>query len=60
MKRIDFEDAADQLHELIRKTFLDSDLLAALYENAFDAVESCIVDDGDDCLVVEYVSGLEP
>ncbi len=58
MKRIDFEDAADQLHELIREA--DSDLLAALYENAFGAVESCTVDDGDDCLVVEYVSGLEP
>lgn len=59
MKKLDFEKAAEELHELIRTC--DADTLCAIYENAFGAVVSCeqsVEDDG--VFLVEYHKGLEP
>lgn len=61
MEHLSPEDVAAQLHELIRDA--DCDTLAALYEYAFGAVESCMVieDDEDETyLEVQYHPGLEP
>jgi len=58
MKKIDFEQAAAELHELISDC--DADCLAALYEYAFGAVESCELSEDEDCFIVTYHEGLEP
>jgi len=58
MKKIDFEQAAEELHELIRTC--DADTLAAIYEQAFGAVISCEQSQDEDCFLVEYHEGLEP
>jgi len=58
MKKIDFEQAAEELHALVREC--DADSLAALYEYAFGAVESCEQSAEEDCFIVEYHEGLEP
>lgn len=58
MKKIDFEQAAAELHELIRTC--DADTLGAMYENAFGAIESCEELPGDGHFTVEYHEGLEP
>ncbi len=57
-EKIDFEQAAAELHELVRDA--DADTLACLYEDAFGAVKSCdISKDEDGCFLVEYHEGLE-
>lgn len=55
--KVDFEQVAEELHELIR--VCNSDTLAALYEYAFGAVESCEESDGGDYFMVTYHEGLE-
>ena len=58
MIKVDHEKAAEELHALIREC--DADTLAAIYENAFGAVESCYNSSEQDCLEVTYYEGLEP
>ena len=58
MKIIGFEQAAEELHALIREC--DSDTLAAMYEQAFGAVKSCEQSQKGDWFEVEYEEGLEP
>jgi hypothetical protein len=53
---IDDKQAAEELHTLIRECDLET--LAAIYENAFGAVENVAVRDG--MLEVTYVDGLGP
>lgn len=50
--RIDFEQAAEELHALVGEC--DADTLAALYEYAFGAVESCEQSDEGDYFVVTH------
>lgn len=57
MKKIDFEQAAEELHELIRDA--DADTLASIYEDAFGAVKSCDQSPDGDHFIVEYHKGLE-
>lgn len=56
--KVDFEQAAEELHELVREC--DADTLAALYEYAFGAVESCEQSNEGDYFIVKYHEGLEP
>ncbi len=56
--KVDFEQVAEELHELVREC--DSDTLSALYEYAFGAVESCEESDEGDYFIVTYHKGLEP
>jgi hypothetical protein len=56
MKKISFDQAAEELHALIREC--DCETLAAIYEHAFGAVEKAEAIDGE--LSIEYVEGLEP
>ncbi len=58
MKEINHEQAASELHELIRDA--DADTLCALYEYAFGAVKSCEQSSESDEFIVEYYDGLEP
>ncbi|KKN99050.1 hypothetical protein LCGC14_0142950 [marine sediment metagenome] len=57
MKKISHQQAADELHELIRDCGADE--LAAIYENAFGAVENCEESDEGDYLIIYYHEGLE-
>ncbi len=57
MKKIYFEQAADELHDLIREA--DADTLAAMYENAFGAVKSCELSSENGIFIIEYHEGLE-
>jgi hypothetical protein len=50
MRKVEFEKAAEELHALIREC--DAGTLAAIYENAFGAVESCEQCCEEDCLLV--------
>ncbi len=56
--KLDFEAAAEQLHELIR--ICDAGDLAAIYENAFGAVKSCEESSEGDYFIIEYEDGLDP
>lgn len=58
MKKIDFEQAAEELHKLIRTC--DADTLACIYEQAFGAVESCEQSENEDCFLIKYHEHLEP
>jgi len=58
MRKMGFEQVADELHALIREC--DSETLAAIYENAFGAVKSCVDSDVVGYFNVEYHEGLEP
>ena len=55
--KVDHEQAAEELHALIREC--DADTLAALYEDAFGAIEEVGQGDGD-YFEVTYHEGLEP
>ncbi len=58
-KMVDVEQAAEELHELIRNA--DVDTIAAMYEDAFGVVEYCWPSEDDpDTLIIEYVEGCEP
>lgn len=57
MKKISFEQAAEELHAIIRES--DGDTIAALYEYAFGAVKSCDRSVEEDILIVIYHPGLE-
>lgn len=58
MKLIDFEQVAEELHELIRTC--DADALASMYEQAFGAIKTCDQSNDKDCFIVKYHEGLEP
>lgn len=57
MKKISYEQAAEELHTLIREC--DADCLAAIYEYAFGAVKNCEQSTTEDCLIIDYHEGLE-
>lgn len=55
---IDVEKAAEELHEYIRDT--DIDTIAELYEYILGNVEACWPSDDDpDTLIIEYVEGFK-
>lgn len=56
-KKLDFEKAAENLHELIREC--GSDTLAAIYENAFGAIKTCELSEDNCYFIVTYHEGLE-
>ncbi len=58
MIKVDYEEAAEELHALIREC--DADTLAAIYENAFGSVKICEQSVDEDCLLVQYHEGLQP
>ncbi len=52
VKKLDYDEAAEHLHELIRTC--DAEMLATLYEYTFGTVKECIVDDNEDKLIVTF------